>query len=57
MNAKEQKAYDEKSRLQTHNKKLIEEVAINERVLRLLVIAGHLDQDRLDQATELAGGI
>ena len=45
------------ARAELHNKKLIEEVEVKNRTVKLLVIAGHLDKDKLEQATELAGGI
>ncbi len=38
-------------------KKLSSEISIKERTVQLLIVAGHLDKDRLEQATELAGGI
>lgn len=45
------------ARSQAQTKQLLEEVEIKNRVIQLLVVAGHLDKDRLEQATELAGGI
>jgi len=57
MNTKERKQHDQQSRLLTHNKKLLEEIEIKDRIIQLLVVAGHLDKDRLEQATELAGGL
>ena len=44
-----------RSQLQT--KKLLEEVEVKNNVVKLLLIVGALDKDKLEQATELAGGI
>ena len=44
------------SRAQAQTKQLLEEVDVKSKTVQLLVIAGHVDKDRLEQATELAGG-
>lgn len=38
------------------NKILAEEIEIKNRTIQLLLIAGHLEKERLEQATELASG-
>ena len=44
------------SRLQMMNKSLLDEVEVKTKAIRILVVAGHLDKVKLEQATELAGG-
>jgi len=38
------------------NKDLLDEIEIKNRTIKLLLVAGHLDKEKLTQATELAGG-
>jgi len=43
------------SRMQAQNKALLEEIEIKNKTIKLLLVSGHLDEERLRQATELAG--
>ena len=45
------------SREQAQNKALIEEIDVKNRTIKLLIVAKHLDEDVLEQATSLAGGL
>jgi hypothetical protein len=45
------------NRLELHNKNLLEEIEVKNKAMQILIIAGHVDKERLEQATELAGGI
>ncbi len=45
------------SRAEAQTKNLLDELVIKNRTIQLLIIAEHLDKDKLQQATELAGGI
>ncbi len=42
---------------EAQSKRLIKEVEVKNRTIQLLVVAGHLDKEKLEQATELAGGL
>ena len=44
-------------RVASQNKALIEEINMKNKTIELLLVAGHLDKDKLEQATILAGGI
>ncbi len=44
------------ARSEAQNKCLIEEIEVKNRTIQLLVVAEHLDKEKLAQATELAGG-
>jgi len=43
------------TRAEALNKSLLEEVDVKNKAVQLLLTAGHLDKDRLEQATALAG--
>jgi len=45
------------ARSEAQSKHLLEEVEVKNRTIQLLVVAGHLDKEKLEQATELAGGL
>ena len=43
--------------LQKQSKFLQEEVNLKDKTIQLLIVAGYLDKEKLEQATELAGGV